>query len=88
PIRQKSVPTRRKFTPFDASKPFCIPFKLPTTINDNNSSGIQIIDKDQEICSNMETNSTFEIPQILLENCKNCNIDIKFTFQKKISILL
>ncbi|CAG8503749.1 24082_t:CDS:2 [Dentiscutata erythropus] len=61
PIRQKSVLTKRKFTPFDTSKPFRIPFKSPTTINDNDFSGVQIIDKDQEICSNMETNSTFEI---------------------------
>ncbi|CAG8680236.1 26691_t:CDS:2 [Dentiscutata erythropus] len=46
PIRRESIPTRRKFTLFDTSKLFCILFKSPTTINDNDSSGVQIIDKD------------------------------------------
>ncbi|CAG8628060.1 15156_t:CDS:10, partial [Dentiscutata erythropus] len=63
PIRQRSI-CLRKFKPFDASKPFCIPFKSPTLNNNKtDSQSIQIIEEDQETQPYINSNLAYNMPR-------------------------
>jgi len=68
-IRQNSLSKRRKFIPFDATKPFKVP-------SSNNSNNLQVINKKIQKVSS-QANDISPLPRIILENCKNCQVDIK-----------
>ncbi|CAG8656033.1 4496_t:CDS:2, partial [Cetraspora pellucida] len=73
-VRQHSkIFKPRPFKPYDASKPFVSPLKKPVT---------KIVEEDtQEILPAVDSNSTQEMPRIIVENCSNCQIEIKITMK-------
>ncbi|CAG8739584.1 2642_t:CDS:2, partial [Dentiscutata heterogama] len=50
--------------------------------NETDSPSIQIIEEDQETQPYINSNLAYDMPRVSIENCNNCKVEIKFTFQK------
>ncbi|CAG8717364.1 3821_t:CDS:2 [Dentiscutata erythropus] len=76
----------RPFKPFDTSKPFVSLLKRSSAkIIEKDTQEIlpaKIIEEDiQKILPAITSNTAQEMPRIIVENCSNCNIEIKITMK-------
>ncbi|CAG8786207.1 4026_t:CDS:2 [Gigaspora margarita] len=76
PIQPKIFKSK-PFKPYDASKPFISPVKKS---KENVQENIQGNTQESPLHSN--SNPIESAPKVIIENCKDCNIDIKISFNK------